>query len=236
MAAPRLATLTNQSAPSISHIYRPSCAFSTTPSTRSSLATRLQLRTRSFNFTPIDPDAITIPAALLDRINNGSTDEADNDDDDDDSTTATGADDDPTTLIDHSTAARRTLFRTLRQLQRMPATSLSLEYVSAIVQSLTRYTPLLPREQLHIAVLYAHVGRETESVVWVAGLVRDGLMTAEWAELVRSSAEGAGLVGLEERMNRIVKTLKAVSNDSGSAITATAPLAGLDETTATVKA
>ena len=185
-----------------------------------SLSARLQLRSRSSIFTPIDPDAITVPASLVERINNST--EADDDMDDDES----AEDDDPTTLIERSTAARRTLFRTLLQLHRMDAAGLSMEYVDAIISSITAYQPLLPREQVHIAALYAHVGRETDAVVWIGRLLRDGQMTAEWAELVRDSAERAGLVGLEERMNRIVQTFK-----SGTP----APLTVTDETAATAK-
>ena len=209
----------------------PSSSFSTTasPPRPSPLSARLQLRSRLSTFAPIDPDAVTIPASLVDQINNSTAP-------DDDSTTASDdpsdTDDDPTRLIDRSTSARRTLFRTLLQLHRMDAASLSMEYVDAIISSLASYQPLLPREQVHIAALYAHVGRETDAVVWIGRLLREGQMTAEWAELVRESAERAALVGLEERMNRIVKTLKAgtVANSSAP------PEIMADETTAAAKA
>ena len=203
----------------------------TTTPPRPSPSARLHLRSRSSTFIPIDPSAVTIPASLVERINNSLNNDLDNDDDDDDDPSTADDDIDPATLIDRSTAARRTLFRTLRQLQRMDAASLSMEYVDAIITSLTSHSPLLPREQVHIAVLYAHVGRETEAVVWIGRLLREGQMTAEWAEMVRQSAERAALVGLEERMNRIVKTLKT-GNDS----TAPATSSIAEEAVATAKA
>ncbi len=169
-----------------------------------------------------------MPASLVARINAGIATDADADDEADEEADEDGED---AALIDRSLVARRTLFATLRQLQRMDAAELSHEYVDAIVNSLALHAPLLPRERLHIAALYAHVGRETEAVVHIGQLLREGHMTADWAELVRQSAERAALVGLEERMNRIVKTLKA--GESGSPASAGAMA---DEMTAAVRA
>ena len=231
-AAFELASATSPPVRAYSHHHSCSvfrAAFSTTappaPPTRSA---RPHFRRRTSTFTPIDPAAVTVPASLVARINAGAATDTDNDDADDEA-----ADDaaDDAALIDRSLVARRTLFATLRQLQRMDAAELSNEYVDAIVNSLALHAPLLPRERLHIAALYAHVGRETEAVVHVGQLLREGHMTAEWAEVVRQSAERAALVGLEERMNRIVKTLKA--GGSGSTTSAGAMA---NEMTATVRA
>ena len=192
-------------APSTSISLSSTAFFSSSTPLRSTISTRLQLRRRSSTFVPIDPSAITIPASVVKRISNSS--QADDDTADDDNDDSSDADD--AELVDRSLDARRMLFRTVQKLQRMEASGLSMEYVDAIVDSLAAHKPLLPREQVHIAALYAHMGRETEAVRWIGRLLREGLMTAEWAEMVRKKAERAALVGLEERMNRIVKTMKA---------------------------